>query len=92
MPYSVFKNTGEKFTVSGKQMGETQLRLREERLQRVVRDISGSNNQQRVASSNFSRKWRWAAPDPTSFTYMAMIQPRRKAYPRMARLCMGNVC
>jgi hypothetical protein len=26
--------------------------------ERVVRDISGQNNQQRVASSNFSRKWR----------------------------------
>jgi len=38
------------------------------------------------------RDWRWVAPDPTSFTCMAMIQPRQSAYSRMARLCMGSVC
>jgi hypothetical protein len=40
----------------------------------------------------FSRNCRWVAPEPTSFTCMAMVQPRRTAYSRMARFCMGSVC
>jgi len=42
--------------------------------------------------SNLSRSCRWAAPDPTSFTCMAMVQPRRAAYSRRARICNGMVC
>ena len=32
------------------------------------------------------------APEPTSRTCMAMVQPRRAAYSRMARFCIGRVC
>src|SRR5271166_2278374 len=46
----------------------------------------------RAASSSSSRRCRCAAPEPTSFTCMAMVQPRRAAYSRMARFCMGSVC
>ena len=37
----------------------------------------------RAASSISSRRCRCAAPEPTSFTCMAMVQPRRAAWSRM---------
>jgi hypothetical protein len=53
MSYSIFKNTGEKFTVSRKYLWETHLSSGEERMQWDVRDISAPINQQWVASINF---------------------------------------
>ena len=35
---------------------------------------------------------RFAAPEFTSRTCMAIVQPRRAAYSRMARFCIAKVC
>jgi hypothetical protein len=51
-----------------------------------------SISRRRAASSNFSRSCRCDAPEPTSFTCRAIVQPRRTAYSRRARLCNGTVC
>src|SRR5579864_2573995 len=51
-----------------------------------------SISRRRAASSSFSRISRWEAPDPTSFTCNATVQPRRAVYSRRARFCRGRVC
>jgi hypothetical protein len=64
-----------------------------DRPQRSRRHTSTTSiSRRRAASSSFSRASRFAAPEPTSRTFTAMVQPRRAAYSRMARLCMGSVC
>jgi hypothetical protein len=45
-----------------------------------------------AASSSFSRASRFAAPEFTSRTCTAILQPRRVAYSRIARLCIASVC
>jgi hypothetical protein len=64
-----------------------------ERPQRSKRHTSTvSISRRRAASSSFSRASRCAAPEPTSLTCITTLQPRRAAYSRRARFCMGSVC
>src|ERR1039457_1743771 len=51
-----------------------------------------SISRRRAASSNFSRSCRSEAPLPTSLTCKAIVEPRRAAYSRRARICNGMVC
>jgi hypothetical protein len=43
----------------------------------------------RAASNSVSRASRWAAPEPTSLTCMAMVQPRLAAYSRIRTVLHG---
>jgi len=55
-----------------------------DRPQRSSRQTSTrSISRRRAASSTFSRASRLVAPEPTSRTCMAMVQPRRAAYSRI---------
>jgi len=61
-----------------------------DRPQRSSRHTSTrSTSRRRAASSSFSRLLRWEAPEPISLTCKAIVQPRRMAYSRRARVCNG---
>ena len=67
--------------------------LNKGRPQRSRRHTSTTSiSRRRAASSSFSRASRFAAPEFTSRTCMAMVQPRRAVYSRIARLCIESVC
>jgi uncharacterized protein (DUF362 family) len=45
-----------------------------------------------AASISCSRAFRSTAPEPTSRTSNAIVQPRRATYSRRARICIGSEC
>ena len=51
-----------------------------------------SISRRRTASRSLSRASRRAAPEFTSRTCRAIVQPRRSAYSRIARPCIASVC
>ena len=51
-----------------------------------------SISRRRAASRSFSRASRRVAPEFTSRTCKATVQPRRTAYSRIARFCIASVC
>jgi hypothetical protein len=64
-----------------------------DRPQRSSRQTNTTSiSRRRAASSRLSRSCRCEAPLPTSFTCRAIVQPRRAAYSRKARICNGMVC
>ncbi len=66
--------------------------IRDRPAQRSSRHTSTKSISRRAASSSLSRASRRAAPEFTPRTYMAIVQPRRAAYSRMARFCIAIVC
>jgi hypothetical protein len=56
------------------------------------RQSTTSISRRRAASNSFSRASRLAAPEFTSRTCQAIVQPRRAAYSRIARFCIARVC
>src|SRR5215831_1017538 len=64
-----------------------------DRPQRSRRQTSTTSiSRRRAASISFSRASLRAAPELTSRTCKAIVQPRRAAYSRMARFCIASVC
>jgi hypothetical protein len=51
-----------------------------------------STSRRRAARSSSSRLGRVLAREPTSFSSIAIFQPRRLAYSRVAASCIGRVC